>query len=78
MDRNQIRCLSRYGTAGIEFALCFVLPVGAGLWADARWGTDPWLTLAGAVLGFTAGVYRLVRIARELREDNADNDGRET
>jgi F0F1-type ATP synthase assembly protein I len=68
-----MRCLSRYGTVGIEFALCFALPVGAGMWADARWTTQPWLTLGGAVIGFTAGMLRLVRVARELRDENANH-----
>ncbi len=72
IDPNQMRCLSRYGTLGIEFALCFALPVLGGMWVDARWETTPWLTLVGAAVGFSAGMGRLVRIARQLREDNAD------
>jgi len=72
IDPNQIRCLSRYGTVGIEFALCFALPVLGGMWLDARWKTTPWLTLVGAAVGFLAGMLRLVRIARQLREENAD------
>lgn len=76
IDPDQARSLSRYGTAGIEFALCFALPVGAGMWVDARWETGPWLTLAGGVVGFAAGVYRLVQITRELRENKSDGNGR--
>jgi len=41
----------------------FVSPailVPAGLWADLRWHTRPWLTILGAVLGLVGSVL-LVR-----------------
>jgi hypothetical protein len=41
----------------------FVAPailVPAGLWADLKWGTKPWLTILGAVAGLTLSVL-LVR-----------------
>ncbi len=28
---------------------------GLGVWLDKRFGTSPWLTLAGALLGMTGG-----------------------
>jgi hypothetical protein len=34
--------------------------VPAGLWADLKWGTKPWLTLVGLVLGLGVAVI-LVR-----------------
>jgi hypothetical protein len=34
------------------------------VWADRRFGTDPWLTLAGSVLGITAALYLLIRAVR--------------
>lgn len=38
--------------------------VGLGLWADLNWGTKPWLTFVGTILGLAAGVY-LIR--KQLR-----------
>jgi F0F1-type ATP synthase assembly protein I len=28
---------------------------GIGVWLDGRWGTSPWLTLLGAIVGMTGG-----------------------
>ena len=39
---------------------------GGGLYlgslADKHWGTGPWLTLVGLMIGATAGFYNLLRI----------------
>ena len=37
------------------------LLVPAGLWADIKWGTKPWLTLVGLIAGLTLSVL-LVRV----------------
>ncbi len=54
--------LWRYGSIGIEFAAAIVLCVLLGWWLDNRWHTAPWLTLAGLALGFSAGLYRMIRM----------------
>jgi len=44
--------------------------VGAGLlvgvlggrWLDQRWGTRPWLTMLGLILGIAVGFYELARV----------------
>ncbi|MBI3468122.1 MAG: AtpZ/AtpI family protein [Planctomycetes bacterium] len=41
--------------AGMEMV---VIPLG-GFLVDRWWGTFPWLTLAGFVLGFPIGMYHL-------------------
>ena len=38
---------SQVSTLGLEVAL----PAAGGYWLDQRWGTKPWLTIAGSVLG---------------------------
>ncbi len=53
---------SRIMTIGLEFAL----PAAAGYGLDSWLGTTPWATLAGAVLGFLAGMLHSVRMARDL------------
>lgn len=41
-----------------------VIFVGLGLWADLSWGTKPWLTVLGAVIGLAAGI---MLIRQQLR-----------
>ena len=43
-----------------EFAGAILLCTLAGLWLDRRLGLSPWLTVAGALLGFGAGFTALV------------------
>jgi hypothetical protein len=38
-------------------------PIGLGVWADVSFHTLPWLTVAGAVLGFVGGLIHLVRLS---------------
>lgn len=45
---------------GLEFAL----PALGGHYLDQWWGTEPLVTILGTVLGFTAGMVHLLRIAR--------------
>jgi F0F1-type ATP synthase assembly protein I len=51
----------RYSHLGLQFCLTFLLLVGAGVWADRRLGTGPWLTVVGAAAGMAAATYLLVR-----------------
>lgn len=51
----------RYATLGIQYALSIALLTGLGWWLDGRWGTTPWLLVAGVVLGVVAGFVNLVR-----------------
>jgi uncharacterized membrane protein YqaE (UPF0057 family) len=39
-----------------------VLPGLVGLWLDVRWGTSPWLTLLGFVLGMVFAMWHLLRM----------------
>lgn len=64
-DANQ-RGLMRYATVGLEFTFSFLTCLGLGALADRWLGTFPWLMLAGTVLGFAAGLYRLVRVGKEI------------
>ncbi len=83
-DANQRR-LMRYATVGLEFTFSFLLCLGLGATADHWLGTFPWLMLAGMVVGFAAGVYRLVCVGREIagrwnalhdRRDDAEDETR--
>ena len=48
----------------------------AGKWADSRFETEPYLTIAGIILGFVAAgreIYHLVKKAQAL-EDKSDDE----
>jgi ATP synthase protein I len=42
-------------------ALSTLIPLGIGLWLDKRFGTAPWLTLAGMVVGVVASTVNILR-----------------
>ncbi len=52
-------------TLGLEFAVAEILGAGAGLYLDKKWGTTPWLFLFGVAVGFTLGMYIIIRGAKE-------------
>ncbi|MDF1564536.1 MAG: AtpZ/AtpI family protein [Deltaproteobacteria bacterium] len=37
-----------------------------GYWLDKKWGTTPWLTITGALLGITSGMVELFRTVKRL------------
>ncbi len=48
-----------------------------GQWADKRCGTDPYLTIAGLILGFIAAgreIYRLVQKAQAIDKQDDKKD----
>jgi len=46
---------------GIELVAPILLGVFVGRWLDGRWGTEPWLLVAGSVLGLVVGFYSFLR-----------------
>ncbi len=51
-----------YGAVGLQLAATVVGGLLLGQWLDQKWGTLPWLTLAGMVVGMVGGFYNLIRI----------------
>ena len=51
----------RAAGAGLQFAGAIVLFLFAGRWLDSRLGTEPWLLLAGVLIGAVAGFWSLYR-----------------
>ncbi|MBI2340317.1 MAG: AtpZ/AtpI family protein [Deltaproteobacteria bacterium] len=54
--------LGVYGAMGFQLAASVVAGLFLGGWADKKWGSAPWLTLIGLILGAAAGFYNLFRI----------------
>ena len=51
----------RFTHLGLQYCLTLLLFVAAGTWADRRLGWEPWLTIVGALLGFAAATYLIVK-----------------
>lgn len=54
----------RYSHLGTQFALTITLLALAGVWADRRFATGPWLTIAGSLVGITSALWLLIRAVR--------------
>lgn len=69
---NPLRCAA----AGLEFIITFGVMLVAGLLLDRHLGSLPAFAIAGAVVGFACGMYRLVRLGRRLQpRSGGRNDG---
>lgn len=55
-----------------SISLEMALPAGLGYWLDQRWGTEPWLVIVGALLGFGLMMLHIVAIARKPRKSGRD------
>jgi len=79
---------SEYGpylTLGLQLALSVVVFFFLGRWLDDTWGTTPWLTVAGLVIGVAGGFIKFFKTALELgrradeeaRKQNSEDAGNE-
>jgi ATP synthase protein I len=65
--------MTDYRRLALYTSVIFILPttlIGGllvGRWADQRWGTEPWLTMAGLLLGIAAAFLELFRILKRDR-----------
>lgn len=50
----------RVMTVSIQMAV----PPGVGWWVDQRYGTSPWVTLLGVVLGFSMAMLELMKLTK--------------
>lgn len=51
-----------YGAVGFQLAIAVVGGLYLGSLADKHFGSSPWLTLTGLIIGVTGGFYNLIRI----------------
>jgi F0F1-type ATP synthase assembly protein I len=59
---------------GIEMVVSLALGYFAGSYADRHLHTKPWLTILGFLIGIGASVKAMVRIARQYKRENPDED----
>ena len=67
---------------GLQFAVAIVAFFFVGQWLDSKWGTTPWMLIAGVFLGGGASFYSMYRrlVSSQASDDAArkarrDNDG---
>ncbi len=50
--------------SGIGFTMAVSVAIGAfgGAWLDKRWGTEPWVTVVGFLLGSVGGFLEMLRL----------------
>lgn len=69
-DKDLLSTLGIYGAIGFQLAISVVVGVMAGRYLDARWGTMPWLTIVGMLLGSGAGFWNLIRLLKWKDKDD--------
>ena len=58
-----------YLTIGLQLAATVVAFFFLGRWLDGKFGTDPWLMLAGLALGVTGGLTAFLKSALALGKE---------
>jgi ATP synthase protein I len=59
----------KYASLGLEMFVGVGLGVLGGYWVDKKFGWSPWGVLCGALLGFAAGLYLLLKEALKSNRD---------
>jgi ATP synthase protein I len=64
-EQKMWRLAARYTSVGIEIAAAIGVGVVVGVWLDERWGTKPYLFLAGLALGLGTATSTIIRVVRK-------------
>ena len=64
---------ARLASVGIELSVSTVLGLLGGRYLDRKFGTDPWLSVVGLLIGVTAGFRSLIRAARSAQAEASAN-----
>jgi ATP synthase protein I len=73
-SRKQLKAFARVGAIGIELALSVVVGLLGGIWLDKHFSTQPFLTLAGLILGVIAGFRSLYQTVRKQQSQISGRD----
>ena len=77
-ERNPLMgTLARVGDLGMRVAVVLLAGTFGGRWLDQHLGWTPWMTLAGAALGFGGAMSWLVIQVRALQQDEEKDGERE-
>ncbi len=56
----------RMAGIGVEFVVSVGVFAALGWWADRSFGTSPWLLITGCGIGFTGGLWNMVKAANRM------------
>lgn len=69
--------LGGVGTLGLEVALSIMFGLFGGQWLDGRFGTSPWITVAGFGFGVAAAIRAIIRQTRIMKKEAAKEEALE-
>ena len=67
--RGSLRTVGQMGGVGLLLGMMTLLGALVGRHLDQRWGTTPWLTLAGTLCGMGLGFFEVVTLTRRIAKD---------
>lgn len=70
---SALRQVAALAGAGVQFAVTVSLCTAAGWWLDERYGTSPWLLLAGGLVGAVAAFYQFYRTVAAVGGEGSTN-----
>lgn len=59
--QSTIQQLGPYMGLGFQLAAAMAAFGAIGWWLDSKWGTTPWLLVAGVLLGAVGGMINIIR-----------------
>lgn len=62
---------------GLTFAVTILAFLFLGRWLDSKWGTSPWLLIAGAALGMILGFVHMITTLQDLDKQEAEEQEQE-
>ena len=72
-----MKAMGGVGTLGLEVVLSIMLGLFGGQWLDGRFGTSPWITLAGSGFGLAAAIRAITRQLRIMKKEAAKEEAAE-
>jgi ATP synthase protein I len=69
--KNLLRKAGSYSYIGIFLGVAILIGFLGGSWLDKRFGTQPWLTLVGLLVGIASGARELYRLVKRGMKDEA-------
>jgi F0F1-type ATP synthase assembly protein I len=73
MLKGTLRDIGRYSTIGMEMAACVLVGAAIGYFIDKKIESiKPWSTLVFILLGFLAGIKRLVTLVSQKNREGKE------
>ncbi len=64
--KDRYRAIGSWGTLGLDIVLCVMVGFFGGRWLDARFGTEPWISVVGFFFGCGAAGRSIHRTWKEM------------